>query len=218
MDAALLAAALALKPGERGLEAGCGVGGALLQAAVRYPEARLLGVERDPAALALAVENIALNGLADRVEARGGDVGKGLGTAESFDLAFANPPFFDDPNSLRGPAPERAGAWLADDGLLAWTDFLTKAVREGGRVVVIHRADRLHDLLTALSARAGSFRIRPIQSFADQPAKRILVRAVRGGRAPLALLPALILHDGSGAKHAPQAEAILHGDAGLDWD
>ncbi len=219
MDAALLAAALGLKPGERALEAGCGAGGALLQAALRYPGAHMVGVDRDAEALALATANIAANGTSDRVEAQAGDVATGpanLGLT-GFDLAFANPPFFDDRNSLRGPAPERAGAWLADDGLQVWADFLTKAVREGGRVVVIHRADRLHDLLTALSPRAGSFAIRPVQPFCDEPAKRVVVRAVRGGRAPLLLLPALILHDRSDAKHTVEAEAILRGEAALGW-
>jgi len=48
------------------------------------------------------------------------------------DAAFANPPFFDDAGALRGPAPERRAAWMADDGLAAWIGFLSKAVREGG--------------------------------------------------------------------------------------
>jgi tRNA1(Val) A37 N6-methylase TrmN6 len=74
LDAALLAAAVELKPGERALEAGCGVGAALLQVAARAPEAALVGVERDPAALALAQANIADNGMAARVSAVEGDV------------------------------------------------------------------------------------------------------------------------------------------------
>src|SRR5512141_3321084 len=69
LDAALLAAACDAGPGSRVVEAGCGAGGALLAAAARRPGARFTGVERDPAALALARENIALNGMEDRVEA-----------------------------------------------------------------------------------------------------------------------------------------------------
>jgi tRNA1(Val) A37 N6-methylase TrmN6 len=56
-----------------------------------------------------------------------------------------------------------------------------------------------------------------VQPFADQPAKRVLVRAVKTGKAPLMLLPALVLHDRSEAKHTAQAEAILRGEAALDW-
>jgi len=217
MDAALLAAAVNARPGERALEAGCGVGAALLQAAVRAPEAAFTGLERDGEALALAIRNIALNGLEARVEARAGEVAapfRSLGLAP-FDVAFANPPFFDDPGALRGPSPARRGAWLADDGLAAWTSFLLKAVRQGGRVVMIHRADRLADVLAGLGEGGGSFRVRPIHPFLDQPAKRILVEAVKGGRAPLQLLPPLVLHDRSGAKHTAAADAILRGEAGL---
>ncbi len=196
------------------------MGGALLAAAVRRPLACFTGVERDPQALALAQRNIALNGLRDRVEALAGDVAQGFRALglEPFDAALANPPFFDDAGALRGPAPERAGAWLADDGLEAWCAFLIKAVREGGAITLIHRADRLADILSGLSPKCGSFRIRPIQPFADAPAKRVLVRAVKTGKAPLALLPPLTLHERGGAKHTAQAEAILRGEAALGWD
>jgi tRNA1(Val) A37 N6-methylase TrmN6 len=219
LDAALLAAACDAKPGERVLDAGCGVGAALLAAAARRPGAHFTGVERDAAALALAKENIALNGLDDRVTAIGGDVAAGFRALglPPFDAAQANPPFFDDANTLRGPHPARELAYIAPEGLAAWLDFLIKAVREGGSVTLIHRADRLGDILGGLAPKTGAIRIRPIQPFADQPAKRVLVRAVKTGRAPLVLLPALVLHDRSEAKHTAVAEAILRGEAALDW-
>ncbi len=219
MDAALLAAACDAAPGERVLEAGCGPGAALLAAALRRPAARFTGIERDAAAVDLADANIALNALAERVRVMAGDVRApfaSLGLAP-FDVALANPPFFDDAGALRGPAPARRGAWLADGGLEAWTGFLLASVRDGGAIVVIHRADRLGDILSLLSSKAGSFQIRPIHPFADAPAKRVIVRAIRVGKAPLRLLPPLILHERDGAKHAAAAEAILRGDAALEW-
>ena len=219
VDAALLAAACDAADGQRVIEAGCGAGAALLAAAVRRPGAHFTGIERDPAALALARENIATNEMAERVDAVAGDVGlrfSGLGL-QPFDAALANPPFFDDPDALRGPAEARRGAWMADDGLEAWLGFLTKAVREGGTITLIHRADRLGDILRLLAPKAGSAQVRPVQPFADQPAKRVLVRAVKTGKAPLRLLPPLILHDREGGKHTGEAEAILRGEAALDW-
>lgn len=217
LDAALLAAACTAKPGERVIEAGCGAGGAMLAAAVRCPEARFVGVERDPAALELARTNIALNRLEDRVQAVAGDVGEGFRALglEPFDHAIANPPFFDDPDELRAPHPARTGAWIADDGLAAWLTFLSKAVREGGTITVIHRADRLADLLALPTA--GSFRVRPVHPFADEPAKRVLVRSVKTGKAPLVLLPPLVLHDREGGKHTSEVEAILRGQSALPW-
>jgi tRNA1(Val) A37 N6-methylase TrmN6 len=219
LDAALLAAACDARPGQSVLDAGCGPGAALLAAALRRPGVRFTGIERDPQALALARDNIAANGLGDRVSALAGDVAQKFSALglEPFDAAMANPPFFDDPGAIRGPAPEREGAYLANGGLAAWTGFLLKAVREGASITLIHRADRLADILALLGQGAGSFRIRPVHPFADEPAKRVLVRAVKTGKAPLALLPPLVLHDRSGGKHTAEAEAILRGEADLGW-
>ncbi|OGN43830.1 MAG: methyltransferase [Caulobacterales bacterium RIFCSPHIGHO2_01_FULL_70_19] len=217
MDAALLAAAVQAKAGERVIEAGCGAGAVLMQIAARRPGVRLTGLERDPALAALARENAALNGADAQILE--GDVAAGVRALglEPFDHAVSNPPFFDDPGALRAPAEGKRGAWMADDGLAAWTRFLLKAVREGGTITVIHRADRLADLLAGLGATAGSFAVRPVHAFADAPAKRVLVRAVKTGRAPLRLLPALVLHDRGGGKHTAEAEAVLRGEAALPF-
>jgi tRNA1(Val) A37 N6-methylase TrmN6 len=218
MDAALLAAACDARDDERVIDVGCGVGGAMLAAAARRPGARFVGVERDPAALDLARQNIALNGWEARVKALEGDIAlpfSKLGL-DPFDAAISNPPFFDDAGAIRGPADSRKGAWMADDGLAAWVGFLLKAVREGGTITVIHRADRLADLLALLSVKAGSFRIRPVAPFADQPAKRVIVRATKTGKAPLGLLPPLVLHEAGGG-NSVAAEAILRGQKELGW-
>ena len=219
MDAALLAAAAPVAAGERLFEAGCGAGAVLMQIAARRTGCFLTGLERDEAMATLARENAPLNGVQDRVMIRHGDVAAGFRALDLpvFDWAVSNPPFFDDAAALRAPAQGKRGAWMADDGLIAWTSFLLKSVREGGRIVVIHRADRLADLLGLLSDKAGSFAIRPIHPFADEPAKRVLVHAIKTGKAPLRLLPPLVLHDRSGGKHTPEAEAILRGEAALDW-
>lgn len=220
VDAALLAAACDADDGQTVLEAGCGAGAALLAAAARRPQARFLGLESDPDALILVQQNIALNGFGDRVEARGADVGQPFSRLglTPFDIAIANPPFFDDEGALRAPDPAKRAAWIAVEGLAAWCAFLIKAVREKGAIVMIHRADRLADIMAHLAPKAGSFTVRPVHPFADVPAKRVIVRAVKTGKAPLRILPPLVLHDRAGGKHTLQAEAILRGEAALGWD
>lgn len=217
MDAALLAAAATPRTGERLIEAGCGAGAVLMQIAARTPGVLLTGLEREAEAAALARQNAALN----RIEADilDGDVAQGFRALDRapFDWAVSNPPFFDDADALRAPAPGKRAAWMADDGLGAWCGFLLKSVREGGRIVVIHRADRLADLLTLLGDKAGSFAVRPIHPYADAPAKRVLVQAIKTGKAPLRLLPPLILHARHDAKHTPEADAILRGETALPF-
>jgi len=217
MDAALLAAAVTAAPGQKVIEAGCGAGAVLLQIGARCPGVGLTGLERDSAMAALARKNAALNATDARIVE--GDVATGFRALdlEPFDWAVSNPPFFDDPGALRAPAEGKRGAWMADDGLKAWTAFLLKSVREGGRIVVIHRADRLADLLALLGDTAGSFAVRGIHPYADEPAKRVLVQAIKTGKAPLRLLPPLVLHERSGAKHTAEAEAVLRGEAALPF-
>ena len=219
LDAALLAAACDAAPGARVLEAGCGAGGALLCAAIRRPGAQFVGVERDGPDAELARANAATNQMTDRVTILLGDVTAPFAklALPAFDAVMANPPFFDDPKALRAPGLAKRGAWMADGGLAAWTDFVSKAARGGGSITMIHRADRLGDLITLLSPKAGSFQILPIHPFADAPAKRVLVRAIKTGKAPLKILPPLVLHPREGAKYTVKAEAILRGEAALAW-
>ena len=198
---------------------GQGVGAALLAAAVRRPEARFTGMERDAGYRAFAEQNIELNCLSERVSVREGDVALPFSKFSriAFDAVIANPPFFDDEKALRAPSPARRSAWIADAGLPGWTAFLLKAVRERGTITVIHRADRLGDLLALLGEKAGSFKVRPIHPFADAPAKRVLIRCVKTGKAPLQVLPALVMHERGGKRHTDEAEAILRGKADLPW-
>ncbi len=220
LDAALLAAACDASAGGRVLDAGCGVGAVMLAAAARRPQAQFVGLERDEEAATLAAANIALNELESRASVVIGDLAAPFSALRipPFDAVLANPPFFDDPSALRGPAEAKRGAWLTAEGLGVWIAFLIKAVCQGGAITVIHRADRLADLLAGLAPKAGSFQIRPLHPFADAPAKRVLIRAVKTGKAPLRLLPPLVLHERIGAKHTPQTEAILRGEAELRWD
>lgn len=215
IDPALLAASLDLRSGASAIELGCGPGAALLAAAVLNPETRFTGIEADPEAAALARENAAANGLADRVEIIEGDA-LSWRPDEKADAVFFNPPFFDDPSALRGPVPEKTAAWLTDYTLSDWIAAGSAMLKRGGALTLIHRADRLGDILTAFSAaKIGSPVIRPVSPRADKPAKRVVVRGSREGKAPLVLLPALAMHDEAGGKYSAEAEAILRGEAML---
>ena len=101
-DAILLAAASAAAAGERAVDLGAGVGAAGLALAWRCSGATVRLVEIDPDLAALARENAARNGLAERVSAHALDV---AGPADAFaaaglaagcaDRVLMNPPFND---------------------------------------------------------------------------------------------------------------------------
>ena len=212
LDAILLAASLQVKPGDHAAEFGCNAGAALLSAAALHHDARFTGVERDPGAARLAAENIAANAMQGRVSLVEGDA-LSWRPESQLDAVFFNPPFFDDPASLRAPAPSRRHAWINEDGLEAWIAAGLKRLREGGRLTVIQRADRLGDILRALDGKAGGAAILPVHPRAGAPAKRVIVTAIKVSKAPLRLLPGLVLHEAGTGAYMPEADAILRGEA-----
>jgi tRNA1(Val) A37 N6-methylase TrmN6 len=220
VDTLLLAAAVEAPAEARLAEAGCGVGAALLAVALRAGEARLLGIERDANMAALARENVALNAMGQRVEIVTGDAlersANWRATGGVFDGVFFNPPF-DQEGEGRAPAEARRHAHIAEAPIDVWVAALADRLRGGAALTLIHRAAKLPEILAALAGRLGGTEFIPIHPRAGEPAKRILLRARKGSRARLRILPGLTLHDASDAKYTPEVEAVLRGEALIGW-
>ena len=214
-DAILLAAATPAFPGEHAVELGAGVGAAGLALAARTERLKVTLVEIDPALAQLAAENAKLNRLDDRVRALAADVAHvahiahGDLAAESADRVLMNPPFNDASRQNVSPdASRRLAHVAADDTLIVWIAAAARLTRTGGTLTMVWRADGLARVLAALSAEFGGVAVLPVHPCAGAPAIRVLVRAEKGGRAPLALYPALCLNDENG-KPSRAAEALL---------
>ncbi len=134
---------------------------------------------------------------------------------QGFDAVATNPPYDQVLRGRKSPSKLKQTAHAMQGGDLA--DWLTMAVRllkDGGHLTLIHRADRLTDVLAAMPRRAGGIVIRPVQPKTDSAATRILVAATAGSRAPLILLPPLVLHTMDGG-FTPEGEALHKGRAAL---
>ncbi len=214
-DAMLLAAAVDAHPDEIAVELGAGVGAASLALAHRVPRLNVRMVEIDAALANLARENIEQNDLADRVGVATMDVGADIAAfarvgLTGADHVFMNPPFNDPARQKASPDPARRLAHVATDGLIAtWVDRALSLLKPDGTVTLIWRAGGMADVLDALRG-VGSITVLPVHPKPDAAAIRVIVRAVRGGVAPLTLCPPLTLNDAAG-KPSAEAEAILRG-------
>ncbi len=201
LDAVLLAAAVPRDFAGMVFDAGAGVGTAGLAVAVGCLAARVGLIENDPLSVALAAENVAANGLADRVFVHDCDLlaatsRKGLHLDGRADLVITNPPFHQ-PNMVRAsPDPRRRAAHVSLSlEPEAWIKACLAMLGPHGMLIIIHQTEALPILLRALERRAGAITILPIHTKVGVPAKRILVRAVKGSRAPMAIAPPLFPRD-----------------------
>jgi tRNA1Val (adenine37-N6)-methyltransferase len=206
LDAVMLAAAVPAAAGDHVLELGCGAGVASLCLAARLKSFKITGIDTLGALVDLANDNARANGMELRAQFIVGDaLDPPAALRRSFDHVFANPPFHDDEGDT-SPDRERASA-LQDGGRLGdWISMGLKRVKSQGTFTSIIRADRLAEALAELSPRGVT--LFPLWPRSDAPAKRVVLQARKDSRAPLTMLPGLVLHEPKGA-YTLAAHAIL---------
>jgi tRNA1(Val) A37 N6-methylase TrmN6 len=216
-DAVLLAASAPVRPGDRVVDVGAATGAVGLMVAARERGGRFVFVERDPALADLCHRNCRDNdvqgeiALADILD-KSSRQGAGL-RPESADLVLTNPPFLEEGQARISPDRGRAAAHaLPAGGLEAWLKACAGLLKPKGRLVLIHRADRVAECLEILGRWLGGVELRFVHPGADRPAIRVLISGIRGSRAPLNVLPPLILN-GPDGRFTPQAEALHGGEA-----
>src|SRR5258705_7372894 len=219
-DAMLLAAATPARSGDRVVDFGAGVGAAGLAVARRVPGIELVMVELDAVLAELAHGNAASNTIAadvvvlDVTSTADAFAAVGL-IPDSVDVVLMNPPFNDPARHRASPDKARAMAHVARSATPEhWIHASRRIPKSGGVLTLIWRADGLAEVLAALDRGFGSLAIQPVHSDAQTPAIRVLIRAIKGGRAPTQIHAALMLNDESAVPNK-QVQGILAGKGAL---
>lgn len=205
-DTFLLSSLPRLKPGMRVCDLGCGAGLLGLLLLQRQPELSVTGVDIHEAAVRLAEKAAAENGLTGRLAFHCGDLRniRALFSTGSFDLVACNPPYYP-------PASGR----LAENGALRTAraeisctlkDVCAAAsylLRWGGAFCLVHKPERLTDLLCALRAAAMEpKRLRFVHQTAGAAPSLVLLEGRRGGKPGLTVEAPLILRNNDGSPTA----------------
>ena len=178
-DSMVLADFCRIRPGSRVLDLGCGCGtlGLLLLGADET--LRVCGIEIQEAAARQAHAEIAPGG---------------------FDCVLSNPPYY----------PPKSGHLHAQDSLCAARSEIccpfdalcaaaARALRWGGRFFLVHKPERLVDLMTGLrAARLEPKRIRFVRHRAENAVNLVLIEARLGGGPGLQFEPDLVLYTQTG--------------------
>jgi len=212
IDAVLLAASVNTAAAERVLDLGAGVGAVGLCLARRVAGCIVVGVELQASHAALAVRNAALNGLEDRVRTIVHDLARplppGLGT---FDHVVTNPPYLAQQVADRPPDEGKALATVESSaGLARWLEVAAAALKPEGSLTIIHRGDRLEEVVGHL-ARLG---LGDVAVKRLPPANRVLLRARRSAALRRWESAPLVLHRADGG-YTEEAEAVLRHAAPL---
>lgn len=223
LDSVLLGAAVG--QGRKNLlDLGCGVGTAGF-VAMHY--GRILNatlVDQNAEIVDLARTNATDNGFAERatvlvadITARGAER-QAAGLVENgYDVVIANPPFFADGAGTLAVDRGRADARHMDAAMLdLWIKTAASAAAAGGEIIFVYPSTSLSPLLAGFEQRFGAVTVLPLAPRAEAPVSRVLIRGIKGSRAPMTLLSSRVLH-GEGRSFAPEFEAIFRGEARLVW-
>lgn len=206
VDAVLLSAFAEIKRGETVLDlcSGNGIIPILLSGKTEAKE--ITALEINPVQVDLARRSIADNALS-HVSIVEGDVKEAADIfhGKRFDVVTCNPPYMRD-GGLQNPNRNKA---IARHEILCTLDDVLRSaaslLRYGGRFYMVHRPDRLTDILTAMRRfKVEPKKLRMVHPNRESEANLILVEGIYGGGTFMHVMPPLVLYhkDGTYTKDA----------------
>lgn len=174
-----------VRKGWRVCDLGTGSGVLLLLLAAREPRLELFGLDQDPAAAALAQDNLRHNGLEGEIWT--GSWSQAPFPPGSFDLVVSNPPYYA-PGSGKDGGPAR----MEREELDALCRAAARLLRNGGRFALSFPTQRMVDLLETMRRwDLEPKRLKLLSHTPTKPPYALLAEGVRQGKPGLQVLPCL---------------------------
>lgn len=215
-DAVLLAHFARTQGAERAADLGAGSGILPLLMCARNPELSMIGIEIQPRLADMARRSVELNGLEERVRIVCGDLKEASRLAgHGLDLVVSNPPY---ERADAGKPSGRAHVDIAKREVCCTLQDVVSAaaklLRTGGRLCMIHRAERFAELMQRMrEARVEPKRARLVSRRADEAPGFALVEGRKGAGPGMAFMPQLVLYGPDGAYTAGLREIYGIGEA-----
>jgi len=203
LDAIVLAGHVLPQEGDRILDLGTGCGIVSLILAHQHKDLQIYGIEVQEALARIAILNVEENKMQDRVEIIHKDLKKlkPKDTYGAVNIVVSNPPYRKVDAGRINPDPQKAVAKheISTD-LEAVVTTARRMLLSGGRLVMVHTAERLTDILMSMRSTGIEPKyIRMIHPDIHSTAKLILVEGVKGGNAGMKNGPPLILYNEDGS-------------------
>ncbi len=175
----------------------------------------ITGVELQERLYDMAVRNVELNQLEDRLEMIQGDLKdmpKVLGHGK-YDLVTCNPPYFPTPQSEELNINEHLAIARHEIhcSLEEVVHSCSRLVKPGGKVSMVHRPGRMIDILTLFRKyRLEPKRLQLVYPKPGREANILLIEAARDGKPDLKILPPLYAFT-ENDEYSDELKGILYG-------
>lgn len=201
IDSVLLAHFVKIRRGDRIADLGTGTA-VIPLLLTAFGAENVTGIEMNPVTADMAARSVSGNHREDRIRITEGDYTRPetLFPSGAFTSVVVNPPYRA---AGTGRLSGKAGVVAACHELTASLDDVFRAAQYllcyGGRLAMVHRADRLCDLIACGRAhRMEAKRLRFVYSHEGEEASRLLCEWKYGGRADVKIGPPLIVHEKDG--------------------
>lgn len=198
IDAVILSGFARVKKGETVLDFGTGTGILPLLLEGRTEGKHFTGLEIQPDSAQMAQRSVALNELEQKIDIVTGDIktaSQQFG-ASVFDVVTCNPPYMNEGGGLQNPSDAKA---IARHEILCTLEDVVreaaKVLRPGGRFYMVHRPQRLTDIICLLRQYGlEPKRLRFVHSYVDKAPTMVLIEAGRGSKPMIQVQPPLIIY------------------------
>ena len=185
MDAVLLSGFVKVKLGEKVLDLGTGTGIIPILLEAKTAGRHFTGLEIQEEIVDMAKRSVRLNQLEEKICIVQGDIKEAgaLFSRASFDVVTSNPPYIQSAGGLKNPGEVKA---ISRHEILCTLEDVVreagKLVRPGGRFYLVHRPQRLIEIIFVMKRYAlEPKRLKFVHPFLNREANMVLIEAVRGG-------------------------------------
>ena len=181
---------------EKVCDLGCGCGTLMLLLAGKQDTAEIWGIEYLPEPAQFAQKNVEANGFSSRMHVISGDLrDASLLKAGSFDCVVSNPPYYPLASGIVSQRDPLADARSEKNcTLFELCACASRIVRFGGRFYLVHKPERLCDVLCALREnKLEPKRLQFVRHNEKTSRSLVLIEARRGANGGLKVSDDLIL-------------------------
>lgn len=211
IDSVLLAHFVELKKEEKALEIGAGTGVIGFILLKRYPNNKLFFLEIEPLYIEALSRGVKANLLEERAYILKGNALFPPFKREVFDVILANPPYFKKESGRKSrEAIENLARREEVFKLESFLKACANLLKNKGRLYLIFTAFRLGELIYTLKTfQLEPKRLRLIHPYPGEEANLLLLKAMKGAKEGIRILPPLYIYQGKGKDYTTEVKNYL---------